>query len=68
MSKKTHNPLTVAPTAEELLAQDRHTDWEIAQAQGRNRNGRNYLGHRVHGVSKTKQGQSKRACRGKIRE
>jgi hypothetical protein len=58
--------LTIAQSADELLAQDRHTDWVVAHAQGRTRNGRAYLGHRVHGTSKTKQGQSKTACRGRV--
>ena len=67
MARKAHKPLTIAQTADELLAQDRHTAWEVAQEQGRNRNGRAYLRHRVHGASTTKQGRSKRACRGKVR-
>ncbi len=52
-------------TDEELLAAQRHTDWLIAMALGTNRFGRSYLGHRIHGVKKTKKGRSKRACRGK---
>ena len=59
--------LTIAHTADELLALDRHAAWEAAHEQGRTRNGRAYLGHRVHGTKKTKQGRSKRACRGKVR-
>jgi hypothetical protein len=66
MAARTHKPLVIAQSAEDLLAQDRHTDWEVAQEQGRNRNGRAYLGHRVHGVAKTKQGRAARACRGKV--
>ena len=66
MARKTHKPLTIALTADELLAQQRHTDWLIAQEQGRTRNGRAYLGHRVHGASETKQGRARRACRGQV--
>lgn len=66
MARKAHTPLVIAPTPEETLAAQRHTDWEIAQEQGRNRNGRAYLGHRVHGADKTKQGRSRDACRGKV--
>jgi len=66
MARKAHQPLTIALTADELLAQDRHTDWLVAHAQGRTRNGRAYLGHRVHGASKTKQGRNRAACRGKV--
>lgn len=59
-------PLKISQTAEEALAAQRHTDWQIAQEQGRNRNGRSYLGHRVHGRDKTKKGRSRNACRGKV--
>ena len=65
MSKQT---ITISQTPEEALAAQRHTDWQIAQEQGRNRNGRPYLGHRVHGASKTKKGRSRDACRGKVRD
>ena len=65
MARK-NKAMVIAPTAEEALALDRHTDWVLAQEQGRNRNGRPYLGHRVHGVSKTKQGRNRAACRGKV--
>lgn len=68
MARPAHSPLTIAPTPDELLAQQRHTDWEIAHEQGRTRNGRAYLGHRVHGSSKTKKGRSRDACRGRVRE
>jgi len=68
MARKTHKPLTIAPTADELLAQQRHTDWQIAHEQGRTRNGRAYLGHRVHGAGKTKKGRARNACRGKVRD
>lgn len=60
--------ITIAPTPEEALAAQRHTDWQIAQEQGRNRNGRSYLGHRVHGRDKTRKGRSRNACRGKVRD
>jgi len=66
MARKTHKPLTIALTADELLAQQRHTDWLIAQEQGRTRNGRAYLGHRVHGANRTKKGRSRDACRGRV--
>lgn len=59
--------ITIAPTNQELLAQQRHTDWAVAQEQGRNRFGRAYLGHRVHGSKKTKKAKSRNACRGKVR-
>lgn len=58
--------ITIAPTADELLAEQRHTEWQIRQEQGRNRNGRAYLGHRVHGSKKTKKGRSRDACRGRV--
>jgi hypothetical protein len=58
--------ITIAPTPEEALAAQRHTDWLIRQEQGRNRNGRDAIGHRVHGAGKTKKGQNRRACRGKV--
>jgi hypothetical protein len=60
--------ITIAQTPEEALAAQRHTDWEVAHEQGRTRNGRAYLGHRVHGTSKTKKGRSRHACRGKVRD
>jgi len=66
MARKTHKPLTIAPTAEESLALDRHIEWQIAHEHGRTRNGRAYLGHRVHGASKTKQGRNRDACRGRV--
>ena len=66
MARKAYTPLVIAPTPEEALATQRHTDWEIAQEQGRNRNGRAYLSHRVHAADKTKQGRSRDACRGKV--
>lgn len=66
MARKAQKPLVIAHTPEELLAAQRHTDWEIAQEQGRNRNGRAYLGHRVHGSRKTKKGRSRDACRGRV--
>lgn len=66
MAKKI-TTLKIAPTNEELLAQDRHTQWQIDHAAGKTRNGRAYLGHRVHGAQKTKKGRNRRACRGKVR-
>ena len=66
MARKTHQPLVLAPTAEEQLALDRHIEWQIAHEQGRTRNGRAYLGHRIHGASKTKQGRNRAACRGQV--
>lgn len=58
--------LTIAHTPEQLLAVNRHADWEIRQANGTNRNGRGYIGHRVHGVSKTRKGLNRNACRGQV--
>jgi len=66
MARKKQKPLTIAHTVDELMAQDRHTDWTVAHEKGRTRNGRAYLGHRVHGTKNTKQGRNKRACRGKV--
>jgi hypothetical protein len=66
MARKAHKPLVISHTAEELLAAQRHTDWEIAQAQGRNRNGRGYLVGGPQGSNRTKKGRSRRACRGKV--
>lgn len=66
MARKAHKPLVIAPTNEELLAQQRHTDWQIAHEQGRTRNGRAYIGHRVHGANKTKKGRNRDACRGRV--
>lgn len=66
MARKAHDPLTIAPSADDLLAKQRHTDWEIAQERGRNRNGRAYLGHRVHGADKTRKARAGRVCRGKV--
>lgn len=60
--------ITISQTAEEALAAQRHTDWQIRQEQGRNRNGRGYVGHRVHGRKKTKKGRSRNACRGRVRD
>ena len=68
MARKTHTPLTIAPTNEESLAAQRHTDWEIAQEQGRTRNGRAYLSGGPQGSKRTKQGRSRRACRGRVRD
>jgi hypothetical protein len=68
MARKAHKPLVIAPTPEETLAAARHTDWQIAHEAGRTRNGRAYLGHRVHGAGKTKKGRSRKACRGKVRD
>lgn len=58
--------MKISQTPEEALAAQRHTDWQIAHEQGRTRNGRAYLGHRVHGRKKTKKGRSRNACRGKV--
>lgn len=68
MARKAHDPLVISQTPEEALAAQRHTDWLIAQEQGRTRFGRAYLGHRVHGSRKTKKGRSRDACRGKVRD
>lgn len=64
MARKASTTLTFS--ADELLAQDRHTDWAAAQENGRNRNGRAYLGHRVHGAKNTKKGRNRDACRGRV--
>jgi len=66
MAKK-NKKLRIAHTAAELLAQDRHTDWQIAHEAGKTRFGRAYLGHRVQGAGKTKAAKSRKACRGKVR-
>lgn len=68
MARKAHKPLVIAPTNEELLAQQRHTDWLIAHEQGRTRNGRPYIAGGPQGSKKTKKGRSRRACRGKVRD
>jgi hypothetical protein len=65
MAKKTQT-LTIAHSASELLAQDRHTDWQLAKERGALRNGRAYLQGGPQGVSKTKKAKSKKACRGKV--
>lgn len=61
-----HKSLKISLSHEELLASQRHTDWQIAHEAGRTRNGRSYLGHVVQGASKTKKAQNRRACRGKV--
>jgi len=68
MARKTHTPLTIAPTNEEALAAQRHTDWEIAHDAGRTRNGRAYIAGGPQGSKRTKQGRSRSACRGKVRD
>jgi len=66
MAKK-NKTLTYAPTNAELLAQDRHTDWAIRQAEGGNLYGRRARGGAgFAGVAKTRKGKSKSACRGKV--
>lgn len=60
--------ITIEQTQEDALAAQRHTDWLIRQEQGRNRNGRGAIGHRVHGVNKTRKGRSRDACRRKVQE
>ena len=65
MARK-NKAMVIGANQKELLDNQKHTDWEIAQEQGRNRNGRSYLGHRVHGASKTKQGRNRNACRGRV--
>jgi hypothetical protein len=68
MARKTQKPLTIAHSAAELLAQDRHTDWVIAQERGATRNGRSYIVGGAHGSDRTKAGRSKSACRGRVRD
>ena len=66
MAKKMKN-LTISHTAAELLAQDRHTDWQIRQEQGGNLYGRRARGGAgFQGASKTRKGRAKKACRGKV--
>jgi hypothetical protein len=66
MAKKIQN-LTVTFSNERLLAQDRHTDWQIRQEQGGNLYGRRARGGAgFQGASKTRKGQAKKACRGKV--
>ena len=60
--------ITIEQNQGDLLAAQRHTDWQIRQEQGRNRNGRDAVGHRVHGVSKTRKGLNRNACRGKVQD
>ena len=63
----TPNTLTLAPTNEELLAQDRHTDWLIRQEEGGNLYGRRARGGAgFQGSQRTKKGRSKNACRGRV--
>lgn len=66
MARKTSKLLIIAPTVGELLAQDRHTDWAIAQEAGRLRNGRPYLVGGFQGSQRTKKARSKDACRGRV--
>lgn len=67
MAKKTNKPLTISHTPAELLAQDRHTDWEVRQEQGGNLYGRRARGGAgFQGSSNTRKGKSKSACRGKV--
>lgn len=66
MAKKTKT-LTISHTAAELLAQDRHTDWQIRQAEGGNLYGRRARGGAgFQGAADTRKGKSKSACRGKV--
>lgn len=67
MARKTQKPLVIAHTAGELLAQDRHTDWQIRQEQGGNLYGRVARGGAgFQGSGRTRKGRSKSACRGKV--
>lgn len=66
MARKAYKPMVIAPTPEEALAAQRHTDWQIAHEQGRTRNGRAYLAGGPQGSARTKKGRSRRACRGKV--
>jgi len=66
MAKKTHRPLRIALSSEELLAQDRHTQWQIDQERGATRSGRAYLAGGFQGHHKTKAARSKKACRERV--
>ena len=67
MARKANKPLTIAHSADELLAQDRHTDWQIRQEQGGNLYGRRARGGAgFQGSNKTRKGRSKSACRGRV--
>jgi len=66
MAKKTHKTLRIAPSNEELLAQDRHTQWQVDQERGATRNGRAYLSGGFQGHHKTKAARSRKACRGRV--
>ena len=63
---KNNKPMTITHTVGELLAQDRHTDWAIAQEAGRLRNGRSYILGGFQGTQRTKRAHSQKACRGKV--
>jgi hypothetical protein len=64
---KNHKPLRIAHTHAELLAQDRHTDWQIRQEEGGNLYGRRSRGGAgFQGSKKTRKGLNKSACRGKV--
>jgi len=67
MSSRKHQTLRIAPSAAELLAWQRHADWQLAQEQGRNRNGRAYLRGGPQGSTKTRRARLRKACRGKVR-
>jgi len=60
-------PLKMSFSSKELMAQDRHTDWAIRQAEGGNLYGRRARGGAgFQGVANTRKGKSKDACRGKV--
>jgi len=67
MAKKTQQPLTIAPSAQQLLAMDRHTDWAVAHEGGRLRNGRPYIAGGFQGSHRTKRALQKKVCRGRVR-
>lgn len=68
MSTRETMTLTIAPSVADLLAQQRHTDWEIAREHGRLRNGRAYLRGGPQGSTKTKRARLRRTCREKVRD
>ena len=64
MANRKRISLRVIQSAADLLNQDRHTDWEIAQERGTNRNGRAYLTRAVEPDEKKE--RSRKSCRGKV--
>jgi hypothetical protein len=67
MARKSQKPLVIAHTSGELLALDRHTDWQIRQDEGGNLYGRRARGGAgFQGSDRTKKGQSRNACRGRV--